>query len=208
MDAAPGTAMPGAAAWSTPVSAMGRLDHRVALSRHPDSPAAGLESVDVRLSPVGAGGLALTYRLHGDSRRLRLPAPAAAGPADGLWQHTCCEFFVAEPGAAAYREFNFSPSGQWAAYSFRDYREREEGSAVSIAPAIVVRRFDAGVELAATLPRAALPAAHRLACGLAVVVEDSDGSLSYWALRHPAGRPDFHRRDGFALLLELPEPPA
>jgi hypothetical protein len=34
------------------------------------------------------------------------------------------------------------------------------------------------------------------------VIESADGSISYWALRHPAGRPDFHHLDGFALLLD------
>jgi hypothetical protein len=33
-------------------------------------------------------------------------------------------------------------------------------------------------------------------------VEDVDGILSYWALRHPAGKPDFHHTDAFALQLD------
>jgi hypothetical protein len=33
------------------------------------------------------------------------------------------------------------------------------------------------------------------------VIEAADGSLSYWALRHPPGKPDFHHRDAFALEL-------
>jgi hypothetical protein len=37
---------------------------------------------------------------------------------------------------------------------------------------------------------------------LTAVVEDAHGRRSYWALRHPAGGPDFHHRDGFALVLE------
>jgi hypothetical protein len=39
--------------------------------------------------------------------------------------------------------------------------------------------------------------------GLTAVVEAADGSLSYWALRHPVARPDFHHRDGFAQTLNL-----
>ena len=38
----------------------------------------------------------------------------------------------------------------------------------------------------------------------AAVVEETDGRLSYWALTHPAERPDFHHRDGFVLPLEHP----
>jgi hypothetical protein len=37
--------------------------------------------------------------------------------------------------------------------------------------------------------------------GLSAVIEAADGALSYWALRHPAGRPDFHHPDCFALDL-------
>jgi len=43
-----------------------------------------------------------------------------------------------------------------------------------------------------------------LRVALATMLEAIDGSLSYWALRHAPGRPDFHHRDGFALTLEPP----
>ena len=36
---------------------------------------------------------------------------------------------------------------------------------------------------------------------LTAVVEDDRGSLSYWALRHAPGNPDFHDPDAFALEL-------
>jgi ABC-type uncharacterized transport system permease subunit len=42
----------------------------------------------------------------------------------------------------------------------------------------------------------------RLALALSVVVEHEDGVLSYWALAHPAAKPDFHHRDAFVLELE------
>ena len=45
--------------------------------------------------------------------------------------------------------------------------------------------------------RATSPQPLRL--GLAAVIEASDGTRSYWALRHPAGQPDFHHADAFAL---------
>jgi hypothetical protein len=40
--------------------------------------------------------------------------------------------------------------------------------------------------------------------GFTAVIEDRDGRLSYWALRHPPGKPDFHHADSFALKLSLP----
>ena len=41
--------------------------------------------------------------------------------------------------------------------------------------------------------------AAKLRVALCVVIEELDGALSYWALAHPAPRPDFHHPDGFAL---------
>jgi hypothetical protein len=36
---------------------------------------------------------------------------------------------------------------------------------------------------------------------LTAVIEAADGTLSYWALRHPAPQPDFHHPGGFVLTL-------
>jgi hypothetical protein len=38
--------------------------------------------------------------------------------------------------------------------------------------------------------------------GLSAVIEEKIARKTYWALRHPPGRPDFHHSDGFAL--EIP----
>lgn len=43
--------------------------------------------------------------------------------------------------------------------------------------------------------------------GLSAVVEETDGTKSYWALRHPPGVPDFHHPDCFALELPAPAQP-
>jgi hypothetical protein len=104
--------------------------------------------------------------------------------------------FVAAKGDAGYREFNLSPSGEWAAYAFEDYRR---GGPLDAMPEIVVRTHATRLELSARVP---LREQGPLDVGLSVVVEDQDGALSYWALRHGPGRPDFHRRDAFALALE------
>lgn len=38
--------------------------------------------------------------------------------------------------------------------------------------------------------------------GLSAVIEETDGTKSYWALAHPDGPPDFH--DPACFVLELP----
>ena len=167
-----------------------------------------MESIDVRISLTAGGGVSLAYRLRGRLDQITIPSPRPSGSADGLWEHTCFEAFVAVAGSPAYREINFSPSGQWAAYAFFGYRQREDWAVPGLAPEIAVRRFSDRLELDAVLGPALLPPAAlgtapgaTLQLGLSSVVEATDGSRSYWALAHPAARPDFHHRGAFTLNL-------
>jgi hypothetical protein len=124
-----------------------------------------------------------------------------AGSADGLWQHTCFEAFVAN-GESGYREFNFAPSGEWAAYAFTDYRLRDSTWQAAQSPRITTQRDAESFELSATLPAALFPTdTATLLLGLTAVIETTDGMLSYWALKHPGERPDFHLREGFCLRI-------
>jgi hypothetical protein len=166
---------------------------------HPDTPCEVLQGMTVAVQWIHSGDLCLTYSLAGEWARLRIPAPQTPAATDGLWQHTCLEAFVAEGGDSGYREFNFSPSGQWAAYGFDRYRQRGEWVA-SQPPAITLRQTGDSLVLMAMVSAADLPAKkvdNPLLLGLTAVLEAVDGSKSYWALRHPAGQPDFHHRDGF-----------
>jgi len=140
--------------------------------------------------------------------RLLIPKPPSETRSDGLWEHTCFEAFVAVAGNSAYREFNFSPSGQWAAYAFYGYRQ-PEATPFSIQPPQISTRLSAGrLELTALIAGDSLlysTATGSLQIGLSAVIESTDtveGCRSYWALRHPAARPDFHHRDAF--VLEFP----
>ena len=109
---------------------------------------------------------------------------------------------MAEHGPA-YREFNFSPSGEWAVYAFDSYRSGGE-LGVELIPRILVRQTRGRLELDAKICQELLPPGGPLRLGLSAVVEDTEGVLSYWALRHPPGSPDFHHTDTFALQLESP----
>ena len=183
---------------------------------HPATMAPMLSRVEARATLRPDGSLILGYRLSGDIARLRLPQSPSPGRSDSLWQHTCFEVFIGGADEASYREFNFSPCGQWAAYAFTGYRQRDEAFSPSAVPTITTRLFAGRVEMDVTLPPQALPPATRLQLALAAVVEAddiADGRHSYWALRHPAARPDFHQRDAFTLELaaspgELPNDPA
>jgi hypothetical protein len=98
-----------------------------------------------------------------------------------------------------YREFNFSPSGEWAAYAFAGYRDGAHDLPMP-APHVVFHTHADGLALAVTLPSPALPAAP-LRLGLSAVIEMADGRIAYLALRHAQGKPDFHHADCFALNL-------
>ena len=170
---------------------------RAALQRHSAAPCPALRAIEASVEREG-GQLTLAFRLDGDIARLRIPAPRPPRFADRLWQHTCCEVFVARAGEPGYREFNFAPSGEWAHYAFERYRERVPAAGAPEAPRVVVRQGAQHLVLETRVPAPA----GRLRVALAAVVESADGSLSYWALRHPPGKPDFHHADGFALELD------
>lgn len=144
-----------------------------------------------------SGALDLLYVLEGDIAKLRVPEPRAPRFAEQLWRHTCCELFLSRAGGAGYREFNFSPSGEWAAYEFSNYREGMRRLDVSVP--IAVRQGAQRLELEASVP---LHEAGKLLAGVSAVIEGQGGALSYWALKHAPGKPDFHHRDAFALALE------
>ena len=176
---------------------MPRAPQAVALVPHPSTPNAAVRSllVHVRREPRQ---LSLRYVLAGDLERLRIPAPLPPARADGLWRHTCFEVFVASEAAPAYREFNCSPSGEWAAYAFAGYRSG--GASLECPPPAIRRRSSQG-ELALQAELGGLPEGP-LRLGLSAVVEDSEGGLTYWSLRHPCAKPDFHDSLSFALELD------
>src|SRR5215469_16891245 len=178
---------------------------RVFLLAHPDAGGEFVWSIAAEAQFTAGASLRCRYTLRGDTPRLRLPQAGAGRRADGLWRHTCFEAFVGAPGSASYYEFNFSPELDWAAYRFDDYRTGMSAVTLERAPGLQVDRSSDALELTATVHLqglAPLCDALALRLALAAVIEENDGRLAYWALRHPPGNPDFHHPEGFTL--ELP----
>jgi hypothetical protein len=195
-----------------PPAASGDIAARAGAARlacHPGNPARWSGQVRVRVAITGGGALALSYVLEGDLRRVRIPPPAPPQRTDGLWRSTCFEAFVMGADAPAYREINLSPAGHWQAYAFAARRQGMRG-AVAPQPRIACRADAGQLTLRALLQPPGLPAGPRLHLGLAAVIEDTEGALSFWALWHPPGPPDFHHPRSFAMELALPgrHPPA
>lgn len=177
------------------------------LRRHPSTRTDAVRAIQVAVRRSSTE-LQLTFRVDGDVPRISISPPSTPRFARDLWQHTCFEAFIAVDGRAAYHEFNFAPSGEWAVYAFRGYRDGDPVADEMLHPHIAIRSSANRLELDAVVPLDRLSAIHAralLRIGLSAVVETSEG-LSYWALRHPKDKPDFHNTDGFSLLLEPPGP--
>jgi hypothetical protein len=170
------------------------------LACHPHTPFQAIREIDVVVEEATSGSLILTFSLVGDISSLSIPESHLSRREDHLWQHTCLEAFMMAGEGPGYLEFNFSPSGEWAVYAFRGYRDRGELK-IELTPGIVVRKSVDRLELGVEICQDYIPQGGPLRLGLSAVVEDTASVLSYWALRHPPGGPDFHHTDSFALQL-------
>lgn len=171
---------------------------------HPQTPSRVIRAIEVVVGGGENGSLTLAFALKGELCALRIPESRPSLRARDLWRHTCFEVFVMAGEGPGYREFNFSPSSEWAVCTFRGYREGGDLE-LKMRPGIAVRRSGDRLELDAEIALDCLPPGRLLRLGLSAVVEDADGVLSYWALRHPPGKPDFHHTDAFAFNGYCPE---
>ncbi|MGB8412208.1 MAG: DOMON-like domain-containing protein [Candidatus Binatus sp.] len=184
------------------------VEHWMELRCYPSTRPETVRAIAVLVRRSAGAELRMTFRLDGDIPRILVSAPGAPRIATELWRHTSFEAFIALEGQPAYHEFNFAPSREWAVYAFCGYRNGGPVANEMMRPDIAVRSTGSRLELDALVRLDGISAIHpraSLRIGLSAVIEASDG-LSYWALRHPAGKPDFHDPDGFAFLLEPPSP--
>lgn len=180
------------------------------LKAHPDTPCPAVKAIQAEALRPRPGLLELRYVLAGAVGDLRLAPVSAAGRADELWRHTCFEAFLRGPSGEGYLELNLAPSTQWAAYRFDGYRRGIALAQLGAPPQIETTRGNGRFELAAAVDLGAAAAGlgeGLWRVGLTAVVEEAGGRISYWALRHPPGKADFHHPDCFALELPAPEDP-
>ncbi len=159
---------------------------------------------DVRLTPDDQF-LAIRYAVQPAER---LSLSEVAGRRDGLWKSTCFELFIKPHGDSGYREFNFAPMFAWNAYGFEDWRKGMRPLSLSGEPHLVDSRID---DRAPDFPKRyeldVILAPEWWSVGpakfsLTAVIEEKDGTKSYWALAHPPGNtPNFHHAHCFAAQL-------
>ena len=160
-----------------------------------------VRAITAAIAPT-AGGCTAEFRIEGDIGRIIVPGPGTGERRDELWKTTCCEFFWQPIGGSTYYEFNLSPSGDWAAYRFDEYRQGMSDipvEAITVACSLS-RQGDLGV----LVVKADIAAdfASPAQVGLTAVIEHDDGELQYWSLAFPPGKPDFHSEACRQLIVE------
>ena len=182
---------------------------RCALVCHPETPPCTDFMIWVDVEQGDGGLIALDFQLEGDVGSIFLPALSDMPPqhTDGLWKTTCMEAFVRTEEEEGYSEINVSPSMQWAAYRFDAYRSGMRSIDIpEPCGGLVMQRTKVSIFFPVFL--GAYGACHPSSIwhlALSAVIEETDGTKSYWALRHPPGPPDFHHADCFALTLPAPD---
>lgn len=170
---------------------------------HPRTPPSDPElKIWANVDHVGAlGAVASTniwFGIGAPATHFVIAEPAEPERADELWKTTCFEAFLKNPDSKGYREWNFSPSGAWAAYDFTAVRDGRSDPEVA-APYIRVEDNLTWWAMGVTI---AVDAEINWALGLSAVLEEKDGTKSYWALAHAlADKPDFHDSSCFKARL-------
>lgn len=175
---------------------------RLSLQRHSGVACDAIHHIDVDVERLPAGTLSVRYTASGNIGQLLLPAKSTPERTDLLWHHTCFEAFIKPQPGEAYFELNASPSTKWALYSFSSFREgMANAAAISISPIQVEAGRDS---LAVTTSVKGLPREPLWRVALSAIIEETNGRKSFWALKHPPEKPDFHHNDCFDLQLPRP----
>lgn len=172
------------------------------LTPHPAHPPAKVQGVEAKVIGFDHSWLRVRWRIDG-AQALVVPPFAGRGRADELWRTTCFELFLRPDGGEAYVEFNLSPSERWAAYDFSNTRKGMSDRPVSREPDCTMRIGSSFAIFDAAIPADALPGLPA-AANFSAVVEESDGTMSYWAIAHTGPKPDFHDPACFTARLEPP----
>jgi len=173
------------------------------LAVHTDHPARTVERVEARIIGRDSSFLRVRWKVEG-AQHLVVPPFGGRGRADDLWRTTCFEMFLMPSGGGAYCEFNLSPSARWNAYDFDSYRAGMRERPFPHEPECTLRQGSTFAIFDAAIPVAGLPDAD-CAMGLCAVIEEEGGTISYWALAHEEGRPDFHSSACFTAELPAPQ---
>lgn len=174
------------------------------LTPHPTGLRGPIEELSVQVERAGPSAISVKYRLVGDLGLISIAPSGEGSRTDGLWRNTCFEAFARADGDPGYLEFNFAPSGDWAAYQFKSYRT---GMADFDCKPPDIQTFRAGADflLCAEIgfeENSPFQKRGMIRMAFTAVIALANGERRYWALAHPANEPDFHHPAGFVYELD------
>ena len=176
---------------------------RMFLTPHPQSRSLAVDQIEVEIERSRSDQLTLSFTLTGNISRIALPHVSAPIRRAELWKRSCFEAFLRSVKNSQYYEFNFSPSTEWAAYKFDEYRTKMREAPEIDAPQInwwsVGNSYTLQVRLKIGSMTGMVRATWQI--GLSAVIEERSGSKSYWSLVHPTENPDFHHPASFVYEL-------
>lgn len=180
------------------------------LLRHPRDRFPSDITIDATARLVGDGQISARFTVSGELGTVDIP-DLSPNPnrKDGLWEHTCFEVFIRPPDQKSYIEYNLSPTRDWAAYAFQDYRKGMKDAEVGERPTMRTLASTDQFVLDALFdfsPPKGSAASSSLHIGLSAILAGMDGTVSHWALAHAPGKPDFHHSDCFALQIQAENP--
>lgn len=174
---------------------------KLSMKCHPDTPAEAVRDFTVEVESRRDDQVWIRYTVEVPLDELQLDETLKPERMDGLWKTTCFEAFVKPEGSAGYCEFNFAPSGAWAAYRFSGYREGMDDLPMASIPALTKTVNESHFVLEALFALAPEHSSTEVRLAVTAVIEEANGTKSYWSLAHPHGSPDFHHPDCFTLSL-------
>jgi hypothetical protein len=156
--------------------------------------------------------LMVSYRLNGNLNKIELIDPSLGLPkrTHELWKNTCFEWFLKSDKSLKYWEFNASPTGLWNFYELDSYRTNLKESFLISEPLFHSELkqekngptstycFSMKCSLKALFNESSLsPQSTRLA--ITTVIHWKTNETTYYSLKHPQEKPDFHSPDGFVI---------
>ena len=180
---------------------------KLSMKCHHDTPSKSVSDLSAEIRRQVDGEVSIRYHLQAEVDELKIDRSGAAVRRDGLWKTTCFEAFFRQMGSDAYFEYNFAPSGAWAAYHFAGYRDGMTDLPMVRAPRIVCAVEQNQISLQTFFKLPDDLSQCDVSVAITAVIEEADGMKSYWSLAHPDSAPDFHHPDCFTFRLTAPAQP-
>lgn len=172
--------------------------HLILHRPHPDRPCAAVTNIAVEITHPRADLIMLSYVVVGAISGILLTAVTPSFRNDGLWRHLFRGLYRDGGGPRLLRiQLHRRRSGL---YRFADYRQGMTVAEETGMPAITVQTNPHRYQLQGgvfTRPSVGTAARVQWRLSLSAVIAERNRRLSYWALAHPPGKPDFHHPDGF-----------